>query len=197
MTTTQTTRLQAVNQILSAVGEAPINTLEGALPRDAYMAINALDEVCVEVQSEAWDFNSETCVAFAPDGTGQIPLPESVVRIDAPPSRYPNHKYVRRGDRVYDKIDKTLVFTEPLELDVVYLLEWDDIPLAARRLIVARAARIFQDRTLGSANLRQSLLQSELLAKVALVEYDADTTNASIFTGWGVGRVLNRGNPLA
>ena len=45
MTQANTTDLEAVNTILSAIGEAPVNTLTGTLPIDATQAQNLLKEI--------------------------------------------------------------------------------------------------------------------------------------------------------
>ena len=55
---TRTTELEAVNTILSTIGEAPINSLTGALPVDATVAKNVLSEIAREVQSAGWHFNT-------------------------------------------------------------------------------------------------------------------------------------------
>jgi hypothetical protein len=49
--TTRTSELEAVNTILSTVGEAPLNSLTGSLPVDGTMARNVLNEINREVQS--------------------------------------------------------------------------------------------------------------------------------------------------
>ena len=64
--TTRTTQLEAVNTMLSTIGEAPVNSLTGSLPVDASMAVNILNEVNREVQSAGWKFN--TPVEFAGGG---------------------------------------------------------------------------------------------------------------------------------
>ncbi len=50
-TVTRTTELEAVNTILSTIGESPVNSLTGTLPVDATTALNVLDEISREVQS--------------------------------------------------------------------------------------------------------------------------------------------------
>ena len=52
--TTRTTELEAVNTILSTIGEAPLNTLTGSLPVDGTTAKNVLSEINREVQSAEW-----------------------------------------------------------------------------------------------------------------------------------------------
>ena len=54
-----TTELEAINIMLAAIGEAPINTLVGTLPVDARIAQSTLSEVNKSVQSEGWSFNTE------------------------------------------------------------------------------------------------------------------------------------------
>ena len=55
---TRTTELEAVNTILSTIGEAPLSTLTGSLPVDGTTAKNVLNEINREVQSAGWQFNS-------------------------------------------------------------------------------------------------------------------------------------------
>ena len=43
--TTRTTELEAVNTILSTIGEAPLSTLTGSLPVDGTTAKNILNEI--------------------------------------------------------------------------------------------------------------------------------------------------------
>ena len=51
-----TSELEAVNTILSATGEAPVNSLTGSLPIDATQALSLLKEISREVQSAGWHF---------------------------------------------------------------------------------------------------------------------------------------------
>ena len=55
------TELQAVNEILASVGQAPVTTLEQTNP-DVAIAYNTLLEVNREVQAEGWTFNKESCI---------------------------------------------------------------------------------------------------------------------------------------
>ena len=45
MAQSSTTELEAVNTILSAIGESPVNSLSGTLPIDATQAKNLLTEI--------------------------------------------------------------------------------------------------------------------------------------------------------
>ena len=52
------TELDAVNQILSSVGQAPVTTLDLQNPEVA-ITVNTLREVSKQVQLEGWTFNVE------------------------------------------------------------------------------------------------------------------------------------------
>mgnify|MGYP001400660828 CR=1 FL=1 len=58
MALTATTKLEAVNLMLSTIGEAPVNSLTSGLV-DAELAETILASVSKAVQSEGWNFNTE------------------------------------------------------------------------------------------------------------------------------------------
>ena len=66
---TATTELEAVNVMLAAIGEAPINSLTGTLPVDARIAQTTLNETNKDVQSEGWHFNTEIDVVLTRDAS--------------------------------------------------------------------------------------------------------------------------------
>ena len=72
--TTRTTELEAVNTMLSTIGEAPVNSLTGSLPTDASMAKNILNEVNREVQSGGWKFNTSYKSTLSRDTNNKIPV---------------------------------------------------------------------------------------------------------------------------
>jgi hypothetical protein len=61
-----TTELEAVNAMLASIGEAPLDTLDGATQSDVQTAINILRDTTREVQSEGWRFNTEFGFEIAP-----------------------------------------------------------------------------------------------------------------------------------
>jgi hypothetical protein len=189
-----TTKIEAVNTILSAVGSSPINSLTGAQSGDVRIAISTLDEISREVQAVGWHFNTDEKVPLTPDPTTlEITLAESIVRCDLEEEFATNLDIVQRGRRLYDKTNRTYQFTNPLQATTVTLLEWDDLPEQARRYILIRAARIFNDRMVGSVEHHQFTALDEMQARAALVEFEGDTADYSIFDNWAVGRIVYRG----
>jgi hypothetical protein len=61
--------LEAVNAMLSAVGEAPVASLTGTLPTNVTLARNLLTRTSREVQGKGWRFNTEFGYEIAPAGT--------------------------------------------------------------------------------------------------------------------------------
>jgi hypothetical protein len=188
-----TTKLEAVNTILSAVGSSPVNSLAGAQSNDVRVALSTLDEISREVQAVGWHFNTDENVLLVPDGTtSEITLPASVVRCDLEDVNANGLDIAQRGQRLYDRTNRTYQFSASLKATTVSLLDWDELPESARRYIVIRAARIFTDRMVGSVEHHQFTQMDELRARAALLEFDGDTADHSIFDNWGVARILHR-----
>ena len=156
--TTRTTHLEAVNTMLSTIGEAPVNSLTGTLPVDVKIAQTTLTEVNKEVQSEGWSFNTETDVTLTRDGSDHINLPANVLRADANIHQHPTIDPIQRALKLYDRQNNKYEFDEDLICTVVYFRTFEEIPEQARRYMTIKAARIFVDRLVGDEGLRTCLL---------------------------------------
>ena len=193
--TTPTTQLQAVNSMLSTIGEAPVNSLSSGLV-DAETAETVLNEVSRDVQSFGWNFNSEPDVLAAKDSNGKIPLATNVLRADLASSvtKYRSNKneYVQRGLFMYDKVQHTDIINKDLKLDIVYMLDFTLIPEVARRYITIKAARLFQERVVGSDNLSAMNRADEQQAHFALKELESENGDYNIFDDGGTYSVLDR-----
>jgi len=187
---TSMTELEAVNVLLTTIGEQPINSLSGNQTTDVSIARQVLTEVSREVQSQGWHFNTEPDVTLVPDSTNKnITVPIDVARID---SKYAN--VVIRGDKLFDVEERTFVFQDNLKCDIIYFHDFLDLPHVAKKYITSRAARIFSDRSLNSESLHRMLRGDEMQALVNLKEYENDTASHSMFDSYSVARVLQRGH---
>ena len=81
MTTTVTTKLEATNVMLTAIGESPVNTITSSTTTDVSIAIQILDNVSREVQSVGWHFNTDTNYLLAKNTSNQIVLPSNCLRV--------------------------------------------------------------------------------------------------------------------
>ena len=108
----KTTELEAVNIMLSAIGEAPVSSLADTSLEDVTVAKNILNETIVDVQSTSYNFNSEYNYQLTPDTDGNINVPANTVYIKASSrGSTPNEDVILRGEKVYDRKDQTYVFT--------------------------------------------------------------------------------------
>jgi len=182
------TELEAVNVLLTTIGETPVNTLTGNLVTDVTVAQQVLNEVSREVQSEGWHFNTEQGVKLSPNSSKEIVVPPDVSRIDA--------KYVDvtlRGGKLFNLTERTFKFDNQLEVDIVYYQDFVDLPDQAKRYITVRAARIYSDRMINSETIHQMTLRDEQKALITLKEFEGDVGDYSMMDNYSVARVMNRG----
>jgi hypothetical protein len=177
------TELAAVNQILGAVGQAPVTTLDDTNP-DVAIAYDSLITVSREIQGEGWSFNKEYEYPFTPNNDDQIVIPVNVLGIDL--SDLPENKgidsVVREG-KLYNKTNHTYEWTDfsPVYCDVVWGFDFADIPQPIRDFIVARASSSACIKMVGDATLYQMLSQREAISRAAAMEFDCNEGDYSIF----------------
>jgi len=188
-----TTKLEAINTMLSNVGEAPVNSLTGSLTADVRLAQNILDEVSREVQSIGWHFNTEKDVPLAPNSENQVELSGGVARVDLEGDNIDSsYDVVVRGSKLYNRKNRTYTFTATKKYTVTYMLDWEQLPESARRYIMIRSARIYQDRLVGSETLSAFSRSDEQSALFSFREYEMETADYSVFDNWDVARIIDR-----
>ena len=175
------TELSAVNNILGAIGQSPITTLNFDNPEISFI-FNLLRDANVDTQAEGWHFNTEKHVKFAIDANGKIAIGNDILSMDLHENQAKRtHDLVRRAGFLYDKIDHTDVFTDDLTLDVVRLYNFEDLPVIFRRYITYRASRVAATKLVANPNLVKLLAQQEALARAALMEYECNQADHSMF----------------
>ncbi len=83
MALSPTTELEAINTMLTSIGEQPIqndNDLAGL--SDASIAQQILSNVSRAIQSRGWVFNTDLDVSMKPDQYGEITLDDTILRVD-------------------------------------------------------------------------------------------------------------------
>jgi hypothetical protein len=196
-TQNRTSELEAINTILSTIGEAPLNTLIGSLPVDGTIAKNVLSEVSREVQSQGWHFNTHYKVTLSRDTNNKIPLSTNIVRVEIDPRKYSKISYdiVQRNNFLYNLAKNEETFdTDFDEVTAVYLLPFDEIPEQAKRYITIRSARIFHDRTLGANTIHKFSQEDEAKALSILKQAESHTGDYSIFDTPEQAYTIIRGN---
>ncbi len=182
---TPTTELQAVNTMLSAIGEAPVNSISGTNNVDVSVAKNILDETSLSIQSEGWNFNTEYNVTYTKDTDNKIPLPSNAVQADSN-SQYRDRNVVIRNGYLYDLDNHSDVFTSSVvtpTVDVVLIQQFEHLPEYARRYIAIKAARRFAARFIGDAGLAELMQVDEQEAYNNFKQSDSRSEDNNILDG--------------
>lgn len=199
---TPTTELEAVNTMLSGIGEAPVNSLS-EVTADVSLARHILNEVSREIQLEGFQWNTEDDYPLTPDIHGLIKLHPSIVRVHFREAS--DRELTIRGNQVYDRINHTFTFPQGTAIvcTVTLLLPFEQLPEAARRYTTLKALRIFQERVVGSQVLSQYQQADEARARVQLMGEERRQDRPNLLMGaacppvgtWRVrDAVLRRGN---
>ena len=97
---------------------------------------------------------------------------------------------VQRGGKLFNREDNTFTFTSDIDVRLMFLLDFTDLPEQARRYITLKASRVFQARTIGSKELEQQILRDELKARYNLEEADGQGADRTIFDNYDVASCL-------
>lgn len=186
---TPTTELEAVNALLSTIGESPVDTLLGVLPTDAGTALANIRRFSRQLQKAGWSFNSEGSFSLAPDVNGEIILPANTLKVDPTDPGIP---YVQRGGRLYDPVAHTYVIGKAVLVDIVFGLPFAELPETARNFIVVAAARRFQDQFLGDGNLHTYTAKDEQAAWAEFLSDETDGGDFNVLSSGLPARILRR-----
>lgn len=179
-TVTPKTELEAVNDMLEAIWEAPVNSLESPVLDDVATAKRILDKTSREVQAKGWHFNTRINVTIPRDIiTSKIPVPLNALRFDV--SQDDSRDVTQRGRFLYDRTNNTDVFTSDVKAEIVELLAWDDLPEFAKNYITVKAAMTFQETVLGAGQGRVKELEV-MDALSTLKEAEGDTADHNILS---------------
>lgn len=176
------TELDAVNQILSSVGQAPVTTLDLQNPEVA-IVLNTLREVNRMVQAEGWTFNTERSYELTPDtNTKEILFPFNALSIDTNRyQHYSDYDPVRRNGKLYDRLNHTFEWVEPIKVDIVWQFDFTDLPPALQAYITARAARMCATKMIGDKEINALLQEQEAYTRAAALEYECQQGDYTMF----------------
>lgn len=165
-------KLDAVNIVLGAgTGESPVSTLVSGLG-DAEIAERVLDEISRDVQAVGFHCNSEFNVTLTRDAsTGEIAVPANTLSVDpAADSDFADRNITQRGSKLFDLDNHTATFTENVPVDIVYHLDFEDLPYHIAYYIAQRAAREYQHRAMGSQAQDERETKAERAARERMEE---------------------------
>ena len=125
---TPTSELQAINTMLSFIGEAPVSAITGNIGTDVAVAKNILDETSMSVQSQGWFFNREFEVTQNRDSNNKVPLDANCVQAEASQPYQYLYQYTIRNGFLYDLKNHTDVFSSDPMIDKVLVQQFEHLP---------------------------------------------------------------------
>ena len=146
-------KLNMINDSLLAIGEVPFleGTIVDTLPigTDGETAKRIIESTMVETQSRGWYFNTDYNFKLVPDVNGFITMPPNTLRLDF--GKTEGNRYTLKNGSIYDYQNQTFIIDRPILCDVVWLVDYEDLPPEAYEYISLRSARKFQQKVIGSA----------------------------------------------
>ena len=177
------TELSAVNAILGAIGQSPVTSINKTNPEIGFI-YNLLRDANVDLQAEGWHFNTERHVKYTPEDVGgikKIAIGNDILKMDVTDGWSKRHyDVVKRNGYLYDKYDHTDDWdelTDGIDLDIVKLISYEDIPEVFKRYVIYKSAVRAATQLVGNPQLAQLLAQQEALARAAIMEYECNQGN--------------------
>jgi hypothetical protein len=178
------TELAAVNDILGAVGIAPVTSLVSPNP-DVQLALNTLRGINQEVQSQGWVFNTESEYPLNVDVNGEVLIPLNVITVDLSPSErlsQNNAQVIVRNGKLYNKTDHIYTWTDSqIRCEILWLFPFEDCPVPFRDYVTARSSVVASGRLVGDPNQYRLLKDREDSSRRSLMEYECTQGNYTMF----------------
>jgi hypothetical protein len=177
---TPTSELEAVNQMLLAVGETPVNTLDDDESSDSGECLALLRITSKALQNKGWNFNTDEEMPLAPNSVdGTISLPFNCLRFRASGVDR-GTQFTYRAGKVYDRVNNTFTISRTIYATVTSLLPYEDMPEDARHFVMVSAARMFQDKRLGDSQLHQFDSTDEASSWASFLASEAEDDNYNV-----------------
>lgn len=173
--------LAAINDILAAIGEPPVSTLEGDSNADVANARRILNKINRQIQSKGWTFNIEEGVELLPDVYSKmIPFSADYLSVMSDSG---TSQYVNRGGYLYDRENRTDIFENSVSVRLIRLKPYEEMPECFRHWIVTKAARQFNSRFFGAPEVDGTLQEEEAEASRDCFEYELDYGQYNMLDG--------------
>ena len=173
-TTKDLTELNAVNSILGAIGQTPVQALDLQNPETSFV-YQLLQECNRDVQDEGWVFNREKHYPLTPNSIGEIHIPANVLRMDISDNDIiRTTDVVKRDGKLYDKYRHTFKFQGTFYFDIIWLMPFSDLPSVFQRYITSRASGRAATQLVSNPNLTQLLQSQEAQTRAACLEYECN-----------------------
>lgn len=189
------TQSDAINRMLRYIGELPlpsdISIEELPEGHEAVVALDVLLETVAQEQETAYWFNKYE-QTFIPNSGGYISLPYNIISIQSTSN---NIDYRIEGNDLYNNSQQTKIFTEPVTVEILIAVEFENLPKAFQTLCILKASQELHIYFNGDAETQKHL---NFLIQQQQVKVDMENVRQmkpNLIRG---GRLLSRtSNPTA
>lgn len=186
---TPMTELEAVNSMLEMIGELPVNSLTEDGISEANLAKQTLHRVNREIQKLGLHCNTDNNYPLVPDVNQEILIPSNALQVDPTD---PLQNYTTRGGKLYNRDSHTFKFSSTVNVDIVFFLEFNDLPQHCKDYIATRAARQFQARNLSSDLVHSLTEKDEFEALTEFKRRELKDKDLSLLDSQNIKRVVVR-----
>lgn len=181
--------LEAVNDILSAIGESPVNTLENTTNIDVINALKELNRVNKSFQGSGWAFNIVPAMTLNPnEDSHKIDWNDTFLRVQGSDGT----RYVKRGAYLFDFTNQTDIFMQKITPEVILLVPYDEMPAHAQKFIVAKAARKFATKFGGDPATIGDLQKDETMAWAEFQTLELEANQFNMLSNPSISNVVAR-----
>lgn len=192
-------KLDAVNIVLNAIGETPVSSLTSGLP-DAEAAQQQLEATTKEVLSKGWHQNTERGITMQRNTDNEIIVANQYLRIDTSGVDFLLNVAIRKQSgkrKLFDITNQTFTFTRDLTVDAVIEIDFEGLVFELQNYIAHRAARKFQESSMGSTSLDGFAVRQEQESYAALMDAECESEDNNILRDSSfVAYATYRYNPL-
>ena len=180
--------LEALNLVLSAIGESAVNTLDDSSNADVANIRRLLNSYNRRTQTRGWTFNTETTPLLPDFYSKRINFLGDWLSVLSPTGAT---VYRNRGGYVYDINSRSDAFEQPITVELITLCPYNEMPEVFQQWIVAMTSRKFNMSFFGDDSLDASLEGEENELQVACMEFELDYGNFNMIEGdaWVQGRI--------
>lgn len=176
-----TTELEAVNACLMNIGESPVSSITGQISVDASTALAMVRNTTREIQTHGFYWNSELNFSISPNAEDKLQLPINTLKVDSSGDDI-QKDLVARGRYLYDRVNHTYTFTDPVTVELIVALNFEEMPEAARRYVTVRSSRIYQERVMATPTLSSFNTVDEDFARAQLLAENISVEDNNMLT---------------
>lgn len=182
------TVLDAVNSILSSVGEGAVNSLVDLSDIDAINALVTLKTVNKSFQARGWSFNTFDDYVLTPDAINNriIWTPELLSL------KSTDYTIIKRNNYVYNLDEQKYTWSKPITVEAILQLDFSALPIQAQEYIIALASSRFAARYLGDDSLSKLLNVEAQYKWMEFNEYEHTIVTSNILSNTYISGVKER-----